>query len=208
LRLSRFEVVGGVAALLAAIHVVKKNDGIDHSALILLSVAALSFLLPELVTLFSRVKKVKWGEFEAEFEKDLRKLEEKIVVAESEPRTSKRSSGVSYAPLYDSYVKEYQSIVSSTLPGREKIILGAVLAERMIQETVNELELSKSGRLSAKTGIQLLLEEGFITSSEVDAFDEFWKVRNAAVHGPPDGLSEHQVSRLLDLLWRLVKIFG
>ncbi|WP_156797013.1 hypothetical protein [Nitrosomonas sp. Is79A3] len=186
----------------------KKNDRIDHSALILLSVAALSFLLPELVTLFSKVKKVKWGEFEAEFEKDLRKLEQKIVVAESETRTSKRSSGVSYAPLYDSYVKEYQSIVSSPLPGREKIILGAVLAERMIQETVNELELSKSGRLGARTGMQLLLEEGFITSSEVDAFEEFWKVRNTAVHGPADGLSEHQISRLLDLLWRLVKVFG
>lgn len=209
MKLSRFDIVGVIAAVLAAIHVYFKREGIDQNAMVLLGVAAISYLIPSLTALFSKVKKLKWGEFEAEFEEEIRKFEEKVVVAENQA-PSKKSNVRSFraAPLHSSYVDEYRQIIASPSSGREKVILGAVLAERMIQETVRELDLDKSGRLPARSGMQLLLKEGLVSSAEVEALDEYWKIRNSVVHGSLEQLTDQQVVRLLELLWRLVSVFG
>lgn len=209
MKLSRFDIVGAIAAALSAIHVYFKRDGIDQNAMILLGVAALSYLIPSFTVLLSKVKKLKWGEFEAEFEEEIRKFEEKVVVAENQA-PSKKPNVRSFraAPLHSSYVEEYKRIIASPSSGREKVILGAVLAERMIQETVRELELDKSGRLPARSGMQLLLKEGLVSPVEVEALDEYWKIRNSVVHGSSEQLTNQQVVRLLELLWRLVSVFG
>jgi len=207
-KLTRLELVGAAAALLAIGHVATKRDGIDQSALILLGVAALCFLLPDLATMIARLRKVKWGEFEAEFDAEIGKLEAKVVQAEEKAASEPKRSWAASPPLHNSYVSEYQGIISSPSSAREKIVLAAILAERMLAETVKELGLDASGRTSARNAVRILNKEGFISSPEVEAFDEFWRIRNAVVHGEVREISDKQLARILDLLWRLVTIFG
>ena len=204
--LGRFELIAFAAAALAAWHSSRIDFDIDQITLVLLATSAISFVLPEFA---SRLTKFKFGELEAEFEKSIGKLEEKVVAAESAAPLKDSNSSFVAAPLHDSYVKEYEGIISSPTSGREKIVLGAILAERMIDDAATEANVAPAGRrLPARYAMRKLVEEGRVPAEEGAAFDEFWNVRNQVVHGATFTISEQQVSRVLDLLWRLVKVFG
>lgn len=211
MKINRVEIVAGVSFGLAIAQLIYDAGRIEPVTLILLGVAGAGFVLPELVSengAFGKLKKVKLGQFEAEFEQQIRKAEESIIKAEQAPADSKPNFPGNAPPLDRSYVEEYERVISSPASNREKIILGGLLVERMAAETAKLLEIDITGLHSASETVRAINKGGFISESEVAAFDRFWEVRNFAVHSSGDRLTDEQTLRLLDLLWRLVRVFG
>jgi len=207
----RFEIVSGLAAILAVSQIVADRGKIDNAALVLLGVAAVGFLLPEILSTargIGGLKRIKVGQFEAEFEQQIREAEENIIKAELGGAGKKPEFHGNIPPLHKSYVEEYERVISSPANNREKIILGGLLVERMAAETVQHLGLEMHGLHSAQEFVRRLKSEGCINEKEVEAFNSFWKVRNTAVHSAKDELTDEQTTRILDLLWRLVRVFG
>lgn len=216
MNIARSEIVAAIAVALAFFHIFISGVTLDSVALILLALAGVVFLMPELSEIFARIRKIKIGEFEAEFDVEIRKLEEKVLTAESQVSSKKIvdtikhiSSKLQVPQLHRDYVREYKNILASSSSNTQKIVLSSILVDRMIQETVTALELDSSGTMPAKEGMLVLLKEGFVAEAETEAFKEFWSVRNIAVHGNrAEEITDRQTARVLDLLWRMVKIFG
>lgn len=208
---SRLEIISAFAAVLTVHQIIKDKGDLENSTLALLAVAAIGFVLPEIVNGRNGkkgLKRLKVGHFEAEFEERLQEFEEKVIEAEQNASSPDRPTQRGYPSLNASYVQEYERIISSPSSNREKVILGGLLAERMADASVSVLEIDPKGAKSAITLVHRLAAEGVVSNSEIAAFESFWAARNAAVHAPGEELSDEQTTKLLDLLWRLVRIFG
>lgn len=208
---SRFEIISSLAALLAVYQIVNDNGDLENSTLALLAAAAIGFVLPEIVNGHKGgkgLKRLKVGQFEAEFEERLQEFEEKVIKAEQDASSPDRRPQEGYPSLNASYVQEYERIISSPSSNREKVVLGGLLAERMAEASVSALEIDPKGAKSAISLVRRLATEGVVSNSEVAAFESFWAARNVAVHASGQELSDEQTTKLLDLLWRLVKVFG
>jgi hypothetical protein len=206
-----FELIATVAVTLVVLRMLVPRLVFDNQSLVLIGLAALALALPKLLSLLPPLKKVKYGEFEAEFNEAIDRLEERVGEAEQSPTPQTQQKTVAgYPPLRGTYVKGFQEILSSRTSNTEKILAAAILVETMLTETARELGLIKDNRFKSPAQIVQLLEtNGFISDPERKAFDEFWQIRNSVVHGrlgaPPN---DEQTARVLDLVWRLVRILG
>lgn len=186
------------------------HHGIDQNSLVLVGAFIFCFLFAEFSSYFISLRKLKWGNLEAEFDfdKTITKFEADVIAAENDKSAMGSPSQSTYPPIYESYISEYENIIRSPSSNREKVLLGAILLERMIVESIKEIAPEKKLKMSPSNAIQFLFKEGFISDPEHVAFSEFWKVRNKVVHGEIEELSDKQTTRILDLLWRLVTILG
>ena len=207
-----FELIAIVAAALVLTRMFFPRLIFDNRSLALCGVAALMLILPKLLSLLPPIKKLKYGDFEAEFNEAIDRLEQRVGEAEESPVPQPPPPRVAtaYPPLRDSYVKGFKDILLSRTSNTEKILGASILVESMLVETARELELIKDTRFRSPSAlVQLLAGNGFISDAERDAFNEFWRIRNSVVHGriatPP---TDEQTARVLDLLWRLVRVLG
>jgi hypothetical protein len=53
-----------------------------------------------------------------------------------------------------------------------------------------------------------LYKNKLISSDELELYNEFYSFRNKIIHGEIKDLSDSLTARILDLLWRIVRIFG
>ena len=205
-----FELIAIIAASLVLLRMIFPKLVFDNQSLILLCAAALALVLPKLLTVLPPLKRLKVWEFEAEFNEAIDRLEKRVSEAEQKPApqpTQKTITG--YAQLHESYVKGFKEILSSRASNTEKILAASILAETMLAETARELELTTDNRYrSPSTLAELLASNGFISDAERDAIKEFCRIRNAVVHGRATPPNDEQTARVLDLLWRLVRVLG
>lgn len=151
------------------------------------------------------LKKLKAGGLEAEFDEAITTFEEKVVAAETETQTKPTREVHVLPPMKETYVSEYNRILSAPTSKTEKIVAAAILVERMLRETAKELALpSADNRRPARQLVAELAHQGFLTPVEQAAFDEFWIIRNTVVHGEL-AVTDAQAARVLDLVWRLVR---
>ncbi len=131
-----------------------------------------------------------------------------IYITEKTRSATQQGSG---SEPWQVYFDEYFQIVSSSSSSREKILSVAILLERMLQNVAAAFEilpnLGRSVR-SPREIVNLLMKNGLLTQSEASAFNEFWAIRNKAVHGEMIFVSDADAARILDLAWRLVRIFA
>lgn len=208
--MTRLEIVSAFAFVLFLLQLALARGVVGTTELVLLGLAAVGFVFRDVEPVLRRLRKVKWGDFEAELDQEILKFEEKVVAAEYQ---ATRPAGqpkreTAYAPLHDRYVAEYEQIVSGSASPREKIMLAGLLVERMIVGAVKELDLKSKADLTPKAGMELLVANGFVTPAEAEALAEFWRVRNLVLHSQAEQLSDRQLSNLLALVWRMVTVFG
>lgn len=206
-----FEWIAIIAGSLVVLRMIFPALVFDNHSMVLLSIAAIALGLPKIRELLPPLKRLKYGDFEAEFNEAIDRLEERVNAAEQipSPRMPQKND-TGYPALHETYVKGFNEILSSRTSNTEKILAAAILAESMLTETAKELQLTVDCRFRSPSELlRLLAREGFISEAERDAFNEFWQIRNAVVHGrsatPP---TDEQTARVLDLLWRLVRILG
>jgi uncharacterized protein YutE (UPF0331/DUF86 family) len=205
-----FELIAIVAAALVLLRMRFPNLVFDNQSLILLCAGALALALPKLLTLLPPLKRLEVGTFAAEFNEAIDRLEKQVSDAERKPAPQPIKKTVTgYAQLHESYVKGFNEILSSRASNTEKILAASILAETMLAETARELKLTKDNRhRSPSTLAELLASNGFISDAERDAIKEFCRIRNAVVHGRATPPNDEQTARVLDLLWRIVRVLG
>lgn len=174
----------------------------DNNSLILLGVAALA-----LVVAYLPLKSIKWGELEAEFNSDVAALAQKVVASEQAPPPKTPRTERLHGAARASYDK-YAELLSSRGSNVEKILGAGVMLEQVVDAAAKEFEF-KDLRPGAGTMSVLsrFAREGLVGQAEMEAFRDFWAIRNKVVHQgyiPTDD----QTARLLDLAWRLIRVFG
>jgi uncharacterized protein YutE (UPF0331/DUF86 family) len=197
-----FAIAGGSLSLIAA-RIIWPSLRFDNTSLILFGVAGLAILVA-----FLPLKRIKWGEFEAELDRAVDDLERKVTASEASPphHVSKAVAPTSTPQSsWQGFFDEYMALVNSPSSNVEKIIAASILLEKMIDSFVASIEpeLKLRGR-GPRVAIDRLAENSLITPQERDAFRNLWEVRNKIVH---EGLqpTDEQTARLLDLVWRLVR---
>jgi uncharacterized protein YutE (UPF0331/DUF86 family) len=196
-----FALAGGSLSLIAA-RIIWPSLRFDNTSLILFGVAGIALLVA-----FLPLKRIKWGEFEAELDRAVDDLERKVTASEKSPaphHLSKIDAPVlNPHSTQDVFFNEYMALFTSPSSNVEKIIAASILLEKMIDSFVTSMEpeIKVRGR-GPRIAIDQLAETNLITPQERDAFRNLWAVRNRIVH---EGLqpTDEQTARLLDLVWRL-----
>lgn len=188
----------------------------DTISLILFAIGAAAALLPTVLTVLPPITRLKLFEVEAEFGRHINELERTVVAAETSPASAESvprrdadesaAGGVTHSVSWQAYFDEYFRIITSTVSPREKILSVAILLERMLEDAAARYS-PKTAR-SSRDLVELLTTHHLLTPEEAAAINEFWEVRNRVVHGQPSVFTEADAARILDLAWRLVRIFA
>jgi hypothetical protein len=203
-------VVATGSLVLIAVRMIWTSLKFDDTSLILFGVAAIALLVSYLP-----IKRIKWGEFEAEIDRAVDDLERKVVATEAaapSPIASKTLPAGSLpsqlAPTWQQFFDEYIALVNSPASNVEKIVAAAILLEKMIGTAATALGPDiEARRRGPRALIDRLAEQNLITAEEKAAFMDFWAIRNRVIH---EGIqpTDEQTARLLDLVWRLVRTLG
>lgn len=179
----------------------------DNTSLVLFGLAAIALLVAYLP-----IKRIKWGEFEAELDRAVDHLERKVAASEAAPPVAAAARppadvpGPSRStPTWQRFFDEYISLMNSPASNVEKIVAAAIMLERMVETAAESLTPEQTGRARGTRGmINEFAEHGLISDEERSAFLEFWSIRNRVVH---EGIqpTDEQTARLLDLVWRLMR---
>jgi hypothetical protein len=179
----------------------------DNVSLILFAIGAGAVILPHMLRLFPPLKTLKAGPIEAEFERELRQFERKVIASEAEPPKSRATTVDSTGTVsWEGYFEEYFKIVNSPTSNVEKILGASILLERMLLNVAKAFDLPNvKERTGPATIVRKLLDAGLIGPEEQAAFNDFWALRNKIVHGAVGSPTDEQTARMLDLVWRLVR---
>ena len=220
-----FYVVAILALSLAITRMFFPQLPFDESSRFLFIVASIAFVTPSLLKLLPPLKAVEGFGVKAEFDKAINALEQKVTESEKsakvkerkpeEKRPSKRKEKVAetfhdeYPPMFEEYVNQYRAILTAQTSNPEKIVAAGILVERMILDAVREFNLpNELLRKSPREALDELTKSGFVTEEERTTFNEFWSLRNLVVHSHQVELTDIQTARVLDLVWRMVRIFA
>lgn len=200
-----FGIAAGSLTLLVA-RIIWPSLRLDNTSLILFGVAGLAILVA-----FLPLKRVKWGEFEAEIDRAVDDLEKKVTASEASPAPNHVSEAATTPTPQSSgegFFDEYMALVSSPSSNVEKVIAASILLEKKIDSLAAsvEPEVKVRGR-GPKVAVDRLAENNLITPQEMEAFKNISELRNKIVHGGSQPTDE-QTARFLDLVWRLVRKLG
>lgn len=177
---------------------------IDSTVVILIGLAVLIYILPEL----SNLSKFKYGEIELEFEKKVDELE-KLVIAEEATGGTTIIKTEHQKVSWQHYYSEYREILNSKASNSEKILRASQLVELMITEAGQDFGLAEATKMKNPSAIMRELQKkNLISNEEFSLYNEFYSLRNKIIHGEIKDISDSLTTRILDLLWRIVRIFG
>ncbi|RZK45162.1 MAG: hypothetical protein EOO61_01000 [Hymenobacter sp.] len=176
---------------------------IDTTTIVIVGLAILLYIIPEL----SNLSKFKYGDIELEFEKKVDELEKLVIAEEKVGGPVKESKEVSIS--WQHYYKEYNDILNSKSSNLEKVLRASQLIELMISVAGKDFGLVDNSKLKNPTIVMRELHKNkLISNDELDLYNEFYSFRNKIIHGEIKELSDALTTRILDLLWRIVRIFG
>ncbi len=205
---SSLYIIAAVSLGIAILREIYPSLRFDGISLTLLGISAIALSLPRIIEILPPLKRAKYKDFEVEFEKEIKTLENQVVEIEQEAIKSEIRGTSKYPPLHSTYVDEYQSIMASSEPNMHKVLRSAILTEKVILQAANDLEIDIGKHRTPSSIIKLLVKEEFITPKEQEVFNAFWKLRNKVVHGHLAEITDNQTTRIMSLLWRLITIFG
>lgn len=175
----------------------------DNNSLILLIVAFIILIIPDTKEIFGRLKKIKKGDIELEFESKLNKLNAATERAEKlldKPGLKlQRSTGIS--PVVS------RKIAQASLDPRASLLILAIEIEQAARALVEESKIPESKRFySVPRMLEVLVSEKKLPKDVVASFRDFWSIRNQVVHGIHFELSERQLYELVEIGVRILKL--
>jgi hypothetical protein len=148
----------------------------DQISLWLLIVAVILILVPNVADLVDRVRKIKKGDLEVEFDKKLDELQQQT--KEAEDRVGARSN-IDFVGIPED-VKE--RIQNSLVEPRGALISLAVEIESRLKELAEQHKITNRGYFAPRKTIQELTFRNLISPEIEPVFIDFWEIRNNAVH--------------------------
>ena len=176
----------------------------DSDSRDLILIAVVCILVPDLVRLIARIRKLKIGDSELELGEALDNLANRTQAAENQidadPTDKFRRSGPSVTAKLERYL----------LDPRGGLVAVAVDIEERVNELLSQRNLPSGKRAYASPvhGIDVLAKEGVIVPELPLLMRDFWNVRNRAFHRSDIHLSDSDVLRLVDLGARILDLLA
>ncbi len=170
----------------------------------LILIAVVCILVPDLVRLITRIKKLKIGDNEVELGEALDDLANKTQAAEdqvdADPTDKFTRSGPSVTPNVERYLRD----------PRGGLIAVAVDIEERVNDLLKQRNYASGKRAYASPihGIELLANQGVVVPELPSLMRDFWQVRNRAFHRSDIRLTEGDVLRLVDLGVRILDLLA
>ena len=192
--------VVSVSLFVVSLRAAFPNLRIDEVSLWLLILAAIAALVPDIGGIVERVKKVKKGDFELEFEGRLEDLKRKTEETEQVLEAKDLEFGDIPGELRS-------RITRSLVEPRAALITVAIEIEGRLREIADTYEISHRGRFfSPRRTIENLAEAGQVEEHIPALFADFWATRNQAIHSRKFVPDQDQLYSLVDLGMRILSI--
>lgn len=129
----------------------------------------------------TNLTKFKFANLELEFEKKVDQLEKMVIAGEVGPsKTTTFKEAVE--PPHQQYYEDYKTILDSPSSNIEKILRASQLVDMIMSNSP--------------------------ATAQSNLYNQFYSLRNEIIHSDMKEISDQLTTRILDLLWRIVKIFG
>ncbi|OGD17399.1 hypothetical protein A2V47_00310 [Candidatus Atribacteria bacterium RBG_19FT_COMBO_35_14] len=191
--------------LIIIARIVWPNINYDDTSFYLTLLAVIIFVIPNIGELFSRIKRLKKGDFEIELESKLDSLTEKTEKAEEDIEKLEIEE-FEFKSKPDEIRKR---IIEYTKDPRGGLISIAIEINSMISKLATYYQLFKNVKhISPIRTIDVLTNRGLVPNELQSLIRDFWIVRNQAVHSSEFQLTNQQLYRLLDLGIRILDLLS
>lgn len=129
----------------------------------------------------TNLTKLKFANIELEFEKKVNQLEKMVIAGEIVPLALPNIKEAAQ-PVHHQYYQDYKAILDSPSSNIEKILRASQLADMIMSNTP--------------------------ATAQSNLYNQFYSLRNEIIHSDMKNINDQLTARILDLLWRIVKIFG
>jgi len=172
----------------------------DNISLWVLCIGILSLLIPDIGELFGRIKKLKKGDIEIEFISKVLQLAENTEKVEEELLSNE--SLYEYSGIPENVKMRIEQNLNNP---RAALITLAVEIESVLRNIARKYNINKQDKyFSPKTVVNKLLTEKLISNQTYNLFNEFWFVRNTAVHSRDFEPSQYELYKLVDIGIRIL----
>ena len=196
--------IAGLCLLIVLARFVHPALMYDSDSRDLIVIAVICILVPDIVRLIARIRKLKIGENEVELGLALDDLANKTKAAEdhvdSDPAENYRRSGPSVTANVERYLRD----------PRGGLIAVAVDIEERVSNLLSQRNVPATKRAYASPmhGVEILARHGVVVPELPMLMRDFWHVRNKAFHRSDLQLTEKDVLRLVDLGVRILDLLA
>lgn len=175
----------------------------DDASLILVIIALVVLILPDTEQMFERLRRIKKGDIELEFESSIAKLNADLTEAEESA-----DSAVPRAPSAEAISSAASRIIDqASRDPRGAVLILAIEIEQAVRALVEESDITLPRRpLSFHRMLELLVSEEKVSRDVLDLVKRFWRVRSNVVHGVRFELTEGQLYEVLEIGIRILKL--
>jgi len=172
----------------------------DNISLWILCIGIFSLLIPDIGDLIGRIKKFKKGDIEIEFISKVIQLAESTEKAEEE--LSLNDDLYEYSDIPENVKMRVEQNLNNP---RAALITLAVEIESSLRVIAERYDISNRGKyFSPRSIINILEKKNKISKQTYNLFNEFWLVRNTAVHGRDFEPSQYELYKLVDIGIRIL----
>lgn len=199
-------VVSALCLVVIAARMIWPNLRFDQTAFYLFIFASIVVLIPDIGGLVARIRKVKKGDFEMEFDEKVSQLSEEIEKAESKDEGQKEFEGDTV--IDDSELEErIQRITDQVSDPRGALIVMAIEIEDAIQDLARKKGIGNVHRYNSPVRVMNeLVNRKLIEPSVMAPFKDFWTIRNQAAHSARFRVDKNQMYELVDIGIRVLKL--
>ena len=192
-------IIIAVCLSLIILRIIFPNLHFDIISMILLGIAVLAILIPDLDKVLSKTKKVKFGGVELELH-DLIKNTERVENELGEEKID--TSGISKLPKNSDLSIELQSDLPTT------ILRLSIEIEKSLRDIYDiAFQTPQQRPFAISKRIDALRQEKIIDEDTAGLLRQFWKTRNIVVHGHNSiSITEQDMLAFSDIGIRLLKI--
>ncbi len=177
----------------------------DEISLVLLVIGAIALLLTDIDGVVSRIKKIKGGEFEIEFDTVLTKLAGETEKLEQKIDEQQAKGLTVSVPA----TLRSEDLLRLTANPRGALVAVAVEIERAVRELAEYYAVPAAKKaISPVRVVDELVNRRYIPEELASLTRDFWVARNSAVHSIEFQPSSNQLYELLDLGLRLVRLLS
>lgn len=171
----------------------------DQISLWLLIVAAVLVLVPNIADLVDRVRKIKKGDLEVEFDRKLDELKQQTEEAEDRIEASPNLDFVGIPEDVKG------RILNALVEPRGALISLAVEIESRLKDLAEKHKITNRGYFVPRKAIQELASRSLISPAVEPIFNDFWAIRNNAVHARGFVPDQSRLFELADLGLRVLR---
>lgn len=194
-------IIIGAALTLTAARIIFPKLNIDSTSVWLIAVAAILFVLPEILPF---VKKIKMGGTEVELRDKIRKADEDIKQAQTSLTKNKKYK------LPSSLNSEIKEVMNVTKESPQAALL--LLSSKLEAKIRNRLEKAKvitgNQYISLPKAVKLGTKEGVFSHQTYSAFLDFYMIRNKVAHGEAFQVNESSVLSLISIGVELLRLLS